>query len=129
MNHANDAGTQGQQDLTNYLSEYGYVLLEDTSAETLRQAVLQGIQNLRPIPKRREYIEEIYYGDPTSGPGSVENVPLSGSREQPPTDGLVNQFSHPCCGKRIYRAGGGVPRVCCCGGQRGRTQKLRRASG
>ena len=52
MNHANDAGTQGQQDLTNYLSEYGYVLLEDTSAETLRQAVLQGIQNLRPIPKK-----------------------------------------------------------------------------
>lgn len=52
MNHANDAGTQGQQDLTNYLSEYGYVLLEDASAETLRQAVLQGIQNLRPIPKK-----------------------------------------------------------------------------
>ena len=52
MNHANDAGTQGQQDLTNYLSEYGYVLLENTSAETLRQVVLQGIQNLRPIPKK-----------------------------------------------------------------------------
>lgn len=52
MNHANDTGTQKQQDLTNYLSQYGYVLLEDTSAETLRRAILQGVENLRPIPKK-----------------------------------------------------------------------------
>lgn len=31
---------------------YGYVLLEDTSAETLRRAILQGVENLRPIPKK-----------------------------------------------------------------------------
>lgn len=52
MNHANDSATQDQQELVDYLTEYGYVLLEDTSAETLRRAILQGVENLRPIPKK-----------------------------------------------------------------------------
>lgn len=52
MNHANDSATQDQQELVDYLTEYGYAALEDMSAETLYQAILQGVENLRPIPKK-----------------------------------------------------------------------------
>lgn len=52
MNHANDSATQDQQELIDYLSEYGYAAIEDISAETLRRSILQGIENLRLIPKK-----------------------------------------------------------------------------
>ena len=48
MNHANDAATQDQKELSEYLVSHGYVPLESVSAKDLRQVILRGVQDLKP---------------------------------------------------------------------------------
>ncbi len=56
MNHANDTATQDQKELSEYLAGHGYVPLESVSADGLRQAILRGVQHLKP----REGKEQIH---------------------------------------------------------------------
>lgn len=51
-NHANDESTSDQKSLMSYLSQYGYKALEDVRAEDVKQAILTGLDHLRPRSKK-----------------------------------------------------------------------------
>lgn len=47
INHANEQSTQNQQQLINYLADFGYKPLDEVGAEDIRVALERGLENLK----------------------------------------------------------------------------------
>lgn len=52
INHANEQGTQDRQQLTEYLSGFGYKRLDEVGAGDIRDALERGLKNLNSRPKK-----------------------------------------------------------------------------